>query len=265
VDAASFTWVRLASGALLLASAARFAPGLREKGGSPGGRVFPAAALALYAVAFSFAYLRLPVGTGALVLFGLTQVTMLAWGFRRGERPAPRAWLGIAAALAGLVTLTAPGAEAPDFVGVALMSLAGIAWGAYSLFGRRARDPIAANARAFLLATLFTGPLVLFPAAPRVVSPRGLLLAAVSGALASGLGYSLWYRALPHFSRTQAAAMQLTVPVLTAFLGLAFLAEVPSTRVVLGGALILSGVALAVTTGPSPRSEGAAQALGPEP
>jgi len=251
VDATTFTWVRLASGALVL-GLVTWASGTPARATAAGGRaagwsrIVPGLALALYAGAFSYAYLRIPAGIGALVLFGLTQVTMLAWGFRRGERPKTREWVGIATAFAGLVALSAPGRGAPDLAGVGLMAAAGVAWGAYSLLGRSAREPIAANASSFGVAAVLATLLFLLPAA-RYASGRGLVLAAFSGAVTSGLGYCLWYRALPHLTRTRAAALQLTVPVLAALLGVVLLGEALSLRLVACGGLVLAGVGLAVT------------------
>ena len=248
IDAAPFTWLRLAAGALILALIVGWradpeaCPWSRPR--EPPRPWSGALALTLYAAAFSFAYLRLPAGTGALVLFAVTQVTMIAWGLGRGDRPRPTEWVGIAVALGGLVALTAPGRTAPDPWGVLLMTLAGVGWGAYSLLGRSGGDPIAANAAAFLRASLLATALLMLPFLGRAVGPRGALLAVVSGALASGLGYCLWYRALPHLSRTRAAAVQLAVPVITAALGVLFLDEAVTPRLVASGAVILGGVGL---------------------
>ncbi len=247
IDAAPFTWLRLAAGASVLALIVRWREDPKALPTARGASATPwsgALALVLYAAAFSFAYLRLPAGTGALVLFAVTQVTMIAWGLWCGERPRPREWVGVAVALGGLVALTAPGRTAPDPWGVLLMALAGVGWGAYSLLGRRGGDPIRANAAAFLRAALLATVLLLLPFWGRAVHPRGALLAIVSGAFASGLGYCLWYRALPHLSRTRAAAVQLAVPVITAALGVLFLGETVTPRLLASGAVILGGVAL---------------------
>jgi drug/metabolite transporter (DMT)-like permease len=210
-------------------------------------------ALLVYAAAFSFAYLRLAAGTGALVLFAATQVTMIVGGLWSGERPRRGEWVGIALALGGLVALTRPGTTAPDPGGVLLMAGAGVAWGVYSLLGRSNRDPIAVNVAAFQRAALLSIALLLLRAAGRTVHPRGAVLAMVSGALASGLGYCLWYYALPHLTRTRAAAIQLSVPVLTAVLGVAFLGEVITARLVANGAVILGGIALVLRAHSSSR------------
>jgi len=248
-DAAPFTAARLVSGALLLGLVSR---GRRDSDAASGpGAAAPAlapgAALAVYAIAFSFAYLRLVAAAGALVLFGATQVTMIGWGLWQGERPRTQEWLGFALAFLGLLALTVPGRSAPDLGGVLLMAVAGVAWGTYSLLGRRAGDPILANAAAFRVAAVAGLALLALPNLPRGHSPAGLGLAVVSGAIASGLGYCLWYQALPQLTRARAAILQLAVPALTAGLGVLLLGE-PVTATLLGcGALILGGVALAAT------------------
>jgi drug/metabolite transporter (DMT)-like permease len=263
IDAASFTGVRILSGTLGLLLVARLTGGAGNGSAQPQGSAnigpdrapWPnrmawaaAAALVVYAAAFSFAYLRLPAGTGALVLFAVTQLTMIGWGLRGGERPRPREWTGVVIATLGLVALTLRGRTAPDPVGVGLMSLAGLGWGSYSLLGRTAPDPIAANAAAFLRGALLTTPLVLLPLAERNLTAPGLALAALSGAVASGLGYCLWYRALPHLSPVRAAVMQLAVPVITAAAGALLLGEVVTLRLVSSSAVILGGVALVMTS-----------------
>jgi drug/metabolite transporter (DMT)-like permease len=219
--------------------------GVVRRDGEPGPRA-GAVALFLYAASFSFAYVRLPAGVGALVLFAATQATMIGWGIYRGERPGGRETLGIGIALAGLVGLAAPGRTSPDAAGVALMLAAGISWGCYSLLGRNALDPVVSNARAFFGAAIPAILVVALPITPRLMTSRGVLLAVVSGSLASGVGYSLWYAALPHLSRPRAAAIQLTVPVLAAVSGIVLLGEAPTLRLAFAGVVILGGVALAV-------------------
>ncbi len=243
IAALPFTVVRLACGAATLALVARgrgrvIAPPVRRWEG--------ALALFAYAACFSFAYLRIGAGIGALVLFAVTQATMIGWGLLRGERPSGLEWLGIAVALGGLAALTAPGATAPDPLGVVLMAAAGAGWGAYSLLGRGAGDPIAANASAFARALLPAAALALLPGADRAWTGRGLALAAVSGAIASGLGYSLWYAALPHLTRTRAAAVQLAVPALAAAAAVLVLGERATPRLLVCGGVITAGVALAL-------------------
>lgn len=249
VDAASFTLVRIAAGALVLALLARASstPASRVRAGS----WKAALALFVYALGFSFAYLRLPAGTGALILFGCVQATMVLGGQRAGERPPARQFLGLAIAFAGLLGLLARGITAPDPLGAALMALAGIAWGLYSLLGRGGKDPLAATARNFRLALV---PAVIASAlafssrhaSMQHASMEGIALAVASGGLASGIAYSLWYAALRDLGATQAAIVQLGVPVLTALAAVLFLGESLTPRLCVAGAVILAGIALAI-------------------
>lgn len=243
IDPLSFTALRLASGALLLTllGASR---GLRL---SEPSSWRSAGALLLYAAPFSFAYVELNTGTGALILFGSVQLTMVGWGVGRGERPRLGFWLGMPVALAGLAGLTLPGLSAPTLRGALLMICAGIAWGAYSLLGRTASvPPLQATGRSFVCASglslvvLGLGALFSRPHA----SPFGAALACASGALASGLGYAVWYFALRSLSASRAAMLQLAVPVLAAVAGVLWLGEALSLRLVLSGAAILLGIVL---------------------
>jgi drug/metabolite transporter (DMT)-like permease len=250
LDAASFTTIRIVSGALaLLVVVSVGAASRTARNGPPvagAGSWSSAAALFAYAAAFSFAYLRIGAGVGALLLFGAVQATMLAWALRRGERLRGREWAGLVAAVAGLVALVRPGLSAPDPAGAALMIAAGIGWGVYSLRGRGARRPLAATASNFARAVPLALALSLAAMGSMHVSPRGALLAVASGALSSGVGYSLWYAALGGLTATQAAVVQLSVPVLVASGGVALLGEVLTPRLVACGVVILGGVALAV-------------------
>jgi drug/metabolite transporter (DMT)-like permease len=255
IDAASFTAVRLASGALVLVLLAR-----SWRGGASGGSTISAVALFAYAAPFSYAYLQLGAGVGALVLFAAVQATMIGWGIARGERPRLAVWIGLALALGGLAGLAAPGATSPDPIGLALMTAAGIAWGVYSLRGRGAPgSPLATTAANFARSVPLAAALVAIAAAASGLSAsgRGLLLAALSGAVASGLGYSLWYAALPGLTATRAAVLQLLVPVLAAGGGVALLDERVSSRLLVAGAAILGGVALAIRAGARARASAA--------
>jgi drug/metabolite transporter (DMT)-like permease len=246
IDAASFTLVRLTTGALTLAVLVRLLHAATTA--PPAGRASLAGPLALFAymAPFSFAYLRIGAALGALVLFGTVQTTMIVWGFVRGERSGPMTWLGLALAVAGLAALTLPSASRPDAVGMVLMIAAGIAWGVYSLVGKTAGEPLAANARSFLygvpLALLLSA--VTLPDASATV--RGVTLAVASGAVTSAVGYAIWYRALRGLTATRAAVVQLSVPVIAAFGAVALLDEAPNTRLVLSGTAVLCGVALAL-------------------
>jgi drug/metabolite transporter (DMT)-like permease len=244
IDAASFTFVRIASGAAMLIVLARLAPArARER---PRDGWVSALALFAYAAAFSSAYLRVSTGVGALVLFASVQVTMIGWSIRRGARPTPLEWLGLAVALLGLAVLTLPGAVAPDPIGVASMMIAGLAWGVYSLRGRANSSPLASTARNFALCVPLALAWLVFAWPSIDVDARGVWLALASGAVASGIGYTLWYRALPRLTATRAALVQLVVPVIAALAGVIVLGERPTARLVASGAMILGGVGTAV-------------------
>lgn len=248
IDAVAFTTVRLVTGALALSllvsalNAPTSAPALRVRQPLLAG----AAALAGYAYAFAFAYTRIDTGIGALVLFCAVQLTMAGWGLIRGDRPRGLEWVGLAAALTGLVVLTRPGHTAPDATGAAVMAAAGASWGVYSLLGRTASAPLRATAVNFVAAAV-VGSLVAGLAAPLQVSSRGVWLASVSGALASGVGYALWYRALPALPPFRAALVQLAVPVVTAGAAWLLLGEPVTGRLAASAALILGGILLAFT------------------
>lgn len=250
VDAASFTSLRLVTGALALGALAR-ALGGAPRSGASGGSWLAAAALFGYAIAFSFAYLRLEAGAGALILFGAVQVTMNGWALARGHAPRTLEWVGLAVSVAGLLVLTAPGLSAPDPGAAGLMALAGVAWGVYSLLGHAVADPTAANARNFLLAVPMALAVSLLGPTPRL-TPAGFGLAAASGALTSGVGYAVWYAALRGLSAPRAAIVQLAVPVLAALGGVALLGERATLRLVASGVLVLGGIALAVRSRAAP-------------
>jgi drug/metabolite transporter (DMT)-like permease len=243
IDAASFASLRLVSGAVALVALLG-----ATRGGRPrlGGDARAGFLLFLYAVPFSYSYLELGAGTGALILFGAVQSTMLIAALRNGERPRAAEWTGLALALAGLVILVLPGLHAPSPAGSAAMALAGVAWGLYSLRGRGARDPLADTAGNFARALPFAAAVSLATLSGIDVTPRGAALAAASGAAASGLGYVVWYAALPGLTATRASIVQLAVPVLAAAAGTALLAEAITLRFVTASAVILGGVALAV-------------------
>ena len=239
IGAPAFTALRLGAGALVLL------PFLRARGPREPWSPRSALALALYALGFSFAYLALDAGLGALLLFGAVQGTMIGVGLARGERPGALRWLGIALAAAGVVVLVRPGGGAPAPRGALLMLAAGVAWGAYSLLGRGAPAPARASARNFLLAApLGLAVWALAPGSPTTLA--GALLAVTSGALTSGLGYVLWYAALRGHSATSAAVVQLLVPLLAALAGVLLLGEHATPRLWTSAALTLGGVGLAV-------------------
>lgn len=254
LDPATFTLVRLASGAAVLALLVRWR-GREAEGREPWSS---ALWLAGYAVCFTWAYVRIGAAVGALLLFAAVQITMIAAGLIGGERPGRLDWLGLALAAAGVVVLTRPGLEAPDVGGALLMVAAGACWGAYSLAGRRRADPLGRTARNFARATALATPLLfasLTLGEPIVTSP-GVGLALASGALASGLGYTLWYGVLPHLAAWRAALVQLVVPVLTALAAAALLGEALTGRLGLATALVALGVGLTVWPLRRPRDPG---------
>ena len=240
IDAASFTSIRITAGAvtLLLILLIR---GHRTKLAPdwPG-----VAALFCYMVCFSFAYLSLTAGTGALLLFGAVQLTMFIFALRGGERFTPVSWAGLGAAFAGLIYLVAPGVTAPDPTGAVLMVTAGIAWGAYSLIGRSADRPLLATSANFLYSVPPAIVLSLLFIGSADVSMNGVLLAVASGALASGLGYAIWYAALPGLTAGRAATVQLSVPVIAALGGVLLLSEQITLRLAVASSLTIGGIGL---------------------
>jgi drug/metabolite transporter (DMT)-like permease len=242
IDAGSFTALRLLSGAVVLLAVRRAS---RRPTAAGRGLVQPAM-LFLYAAAFSFAYRSLDVGTGALLLFGAVQATMILAGLRSGERFGLAEAAGLLVALTGLVWLVAPGVTAPSPRGAALMGAAGVAWGLYSLRGRGSQDPVGDTARNFAIAAAAGLLFVPGSLSGGLVTARGAALAVLSGAVTSGLGYVLWFAALPRLSAIRAAILQLPVPAITAAGGVLFLGERVSARLVLAAMLILGGVGLAI-------------------
>ena len=244
MDAASFTAIRLVSGALVLWLVA-----CKFRGNRTGAGNWPSAlALFVYAAAFSFAYVSLPTATGALLLFGAVQATMIGYGLWTGERLRPIQLVGLALALSGLLGLLLPGLSAPPLAGSVLMLGAGVAWGIYSLRGKGAGDPTRVTAGNFLRAAPVAVALSLLMLGLQGGTPdaAGIGYALASGALTSGIGYAIWYTALPALKATTAATVQLSVPVLAALGGIAFLGEAVTLRLGLASAAILGGIALVV-------------------
>ena len=247
IDAASFTAIRLASGALVLAlivGLMRRTSADRHTGGW-----FSALALFLYAAFFSYAYLSLDTASGALILFGFVQVTMIGAALVAGDRPGGFEWAGWLLAAAGLTLLLLPGAAAPSPAGAVVMALAGIAWGAYSLRGRGESDPLLATSRNFTRSLVLVAVLVAAALAGgdrTHWSVEGIVLAILSGALTSGLGYVSWYAALTYLTSMQAALVQLSVPAIAAAGGVLLLAEALSLRLVACGLMIIGGICMAL-------------------
>ena len=251
IDVASFTGIRLLAGALTLWVLVKMrAAGAAKLGwGDATGSWISAFALFAYAAAFSLAYTQLTAATGALLLFGSVQATMIGVGLWRGERMAPLQVAGLCLAVAGLVALLLPGLSAPPLVAALLMIAAGAAWGVYSLRGRHARDPLATTAGNFLRTLPFAALLGVLMIGRLAPDPTGIGYAVVSGALTSGIGYAIWYAALPHLGALRAAVLQLSVPVITAAGGLLLLGEPITLRFVLCSIAILGGVLAVILFG----------------
>jgi drug/metabolite transporter (DMT)-like permease len=244
IDAPSFTLIRLVSGAVVLFMIFSF---FGKKDAPKGeGNWFSAFFLFAYAICFSFAYLGLTAGTGALILFGAVQLTMIIFALVKGERPRVLEWLGLVLAFGGLIYLVFPGLSAPPLLNSILMTLAGISWGFYTLRGRGSTNPLDDTAGNFLRSV----PLVVLAALPFFaqihLSAKGIFLAVLSGAIASGIGYSVWYAALKFHTATRAAVLQLSVPAIAALGGVIFLAETVSMRLILASLLILGGIGLVI-------------------
>jgi drug/metabolite transporter (DMT)-like permease len=247
MNALGYTGVRLVSGAMVL-GALVYLRGRRnpDAGIKIYGSWAGAAALFAYALSFSIAYLMLGAGTGALILFASVQIGMLAWAILKGDRPGPLEWLGLAMAFGALVFLVAPRLTAPPPLGTALMIAAGLSWAAYSLLGRGSRSPLADTAGNFIRCLPMGLLLIVAGDLHHMVNPHGLAYAIASGGLASGLGYAIWYAALPSLSRTSAALVQLTVPAIAAAGGVLLIGEPLTGPLLLSSAGILGGVALAL-------------------
>jgi drug/metabolite transporter (DMT)-like permease len=242
IDAASFTTIRLISGALMLWLVVRMRRGTHKGRGN-----WPSAlALFAYAAGFSFAYVSLPAATGALLLFGAVQATMIVHGIWAGERMQKLQLLGLVLALAGLVGLLLPGLSAPPVFGSLLMLGAGVAWGVYSLRGRGAGDPTQVTAGNFLRAVPIAAALSVIMFDRTSLDSAGFWYAVASGAFASGIGYAIWYTALPALKAAKAATVQLSVPVIAALGGIVFLGEPLTLRLVLSSVAILGGIALVI-------------------
>ena len=253
IDAASFTSIRLVSGAIVLWAITHFFRSDR----SGRGNWISAVALFSYAAGFSFAYISLTAATGALLLFGAVQATMIGHGIWAGERLDKQQLAGLVLAFGGLVGLLLPGLSAPPLAGSLLMLSAGVAWGVYSLRGKGAGDPTRVTAGNFLRATLLAALLSLLLNSSSNLDSAGIWYAIASGALASGMGYAIWYSVLPTLKATNAATVQLSVPVLAALGGIVFLGESITARFILASLAILGGIALVIMSRsrqPTPKS-----------
>jgi drug/metabolite transporter (DMT)-like permease len=244
IDAASFSTLRLFSGAVMLLLI--LLASKRARASTPGMKWIPPVLLFLYAVAFAFAYMGLTAGTGALILFGAVQATMIISALCSGERPSALEWAGLLVALGGLVYLVLPGLTSPSVPRSLLMMVAGISWGFYSILGRGSVNPLAETARNFVGALPLAVAVSILLASQIHLSSEGALLAIASGAVTSGLGYVVWYAALKGLTATRAATVQLAVPVLAAVGGVVLLSESLNARLLLAGIMILGGIGLAL-------------------
>jgi len=246
IDASSFSVIRLLSGAIALWIILTLS-GYRKKP-EYNGSWTSASMLFLYAFAFSFAYIELDAGIGALILFGMVQVTMLLTGIFKGERPNILQWVGMALAFGGLVYLVFPGLTAPPIASSGLMAIAGIAWGVYTLRGRGNKHPVAVTTDNFIRTIPFVFIAGLLSLQYVEISTAGFIWAVISGAITSGLGYIVWYAALQGLTRTRAAIIQLAVPVIAALGGIILLSEDVTVRLFLSAILTLGGIGLAITS-----------------
>ena len=242
IDPASFTFWRLTSGALMLTLLVV----MRNQKPLQEGNMASAIALFVYAAGFSFAYVSMTTGAGALLLFGAVQVTMISWGLFKGERMSALQWGGFLLALIGLILLLLPNAAVPQLSSALMMLAAGIAWGVYSLKGKGAKFPIEATAGNFIRATLLALVLLVIFWPGGEFHAEGMAYAVASGAIASALGYALWYSILVHIAAIKAATLQLSVPVLAVFAGWLFLDETVTLRIILSSLAVIGGVAMVI-------------------
>lgn len=240
IDAASFTMIRLLSGIIILIIAATLRRKTTET--SSRGSWLSASLLFIYAVAFSYGYISLDTGTGALILFGAVQITMIIVGFTSGARLHYSEWLGLFMAFSGFVYLVIPSLRTPSLIGFILMTVSGMAWGFYTLAGRSSKQPLSDTAYNFLRSSPFLLILLIFTFRDFNITKEGVLLAAASGAITSGVGYTVWYIALRGLSVTQAAVVQLFVPIIAAIGGVIFTNELITLRLVESSALVLGGI-----------------------
>jgi len=250
IDAWNFTIIRLVSGAVCLGLImAVYTYNLKRKGAlnnailSDTGSWRSSISLLVYALCFSIAYIELDTGTGALILFSAVQLTMIGWGIYKKEQLSKLQWGAFFVALAGFVYLMLPSAAVPSLLGASLMALSGVAWGVYSIRGKACVSPLRTTAFNFIR-SLVAIPVLLLVAIGylKTVSMQGVLLACASGAIASGIGYSIWYVAMPLLKSTQAAVVQLCVPVLAAIAGMLFLSEQVTVEFIIASSLILGSV-----------------------
>ena len=246
IDASSFTIIRLLSGAIVLTIILKIKN--KSKQAKTKGNWYSSIMLFLYAITFSFAYITLDTGTGALILFGAVQITMILLSIYAGNRLHILEWMGLIIAFTGFIYLILPGVNIPSIRGFLLMAIAGIAWGIYTLNGRKSKNPLMDTAYNFIRTIPFLIILLIISISQVNYSTEGIWLAIISGGVTSGIGYTIWYMALGGLSATQAAVVQLLVPVIAAFGGVIFIAEKITFRLTMASFLILGGILVIVMT-----------------
>jgi drug/metabolite transporter (DMT)-like permease len=250
IDAASFTFIRIVSGAVALLAIvfarSGFSSPVTRHSSLASGNWPSAFALFAYAAAFSFAYVDLSAGTGALLLFGAVQATMIVWGFHKGERFDALQIIGFVVAIAGLIVLVLPGLTAPPLIGSALMLAAGLAWGVYSVRGKSSSNAIAATTGNFLRAVPFAALVSVIAIRHARFDRSGVTYAVISGAITSGLGYVVWYSVLPRIKASSAAVVQLSAPVIAATGGILLLSEPITLRYIIASIATLGGILLVI-------------------
>jgi len=244
IDAASFTSIRLLSGIVVLAVILKISQRKSEPGSK--GTWLASVMLFLYAVSFSFAYISLDTATGALILFAVVQITMIFVSLISGNKLHFSEWIGLVIAFSGFFYFVLPSLTSPSLSGFLLMTIAGVAWGLYTLKGRASKDPLSDTAYNFIRTLPFVVILMLVTFQDALITQQGILLAVLSGAIASGIGYAVWYIALSALSVTQAAVVQLFVPIIAAIGGIIFASEIVSLRLVLSSIMILGGILIVV-------------------
>lgn len=244
IDPASFTIVRLLSGTFVLLLITKFTTLTDEI--SPKSSWVTSFMLFLYAITFSYAYISLDTGTGALILFGAVQITMISLSIFSGTRLHTFEWIGVVIAFVGFICLVLPGVSSPPILGFSLMTLSGVAWGIYTLRGRNSKNPLMDTAYNFLRTTPFVLVLTILAVGSMDFSYQGILLASISGGITSAIGYTIWYIALGGLSSTQAAVLQLSVPVIAALGGVVFVSEAITLRLTLSAAMVLGGILIVI-------------------
>ncbi|MFT5116904.1 MAG: drug/metabolite transporter (DMT)-like permease [Kiritimatiellia bacterium] len=244
IDASSFSIVRLLSGTMVLLILIGFSRGTTEP--SAKGSWSASFMLFFYVITFSYAYISLDTGTGALILFGSVQITMILLSLLSGTRLHPSEWLGVFVTFTGFIYLVLPSVTTPSVIGFLLMAVAGVAWGIYTLKGRGSKSPLMDTAYNFLRTIPFVALLAIVTMNDLRYSPEGIVLALLSGGITSAIGYAIWYVALAGLSSTQAAVFQLSVPIIASVGGVIFMSENITSRLIISAAMVLGGILIVV-------------------